>query len=57
MSGNNIRVICRFRPQNKREIAEGGVPVVAYSEDFTTVKVEVNCLFLIDYFLFISKLV
>ncbi|KAL7751649.1 hypothetical protein RI367_003115 [Sorochytrium milnesiophthora] len=28
MSGNNIKVVCRFRPQNKREIAEGGVPII-----------------------------
>ncbi|RKO94874.1 P-loop containing nucleoside triphosphate hydrolase protein, partial [Caulochytrium protostelioides] len=37
---NNIRVVCRFRPQNAREIKEGGVPVVSFSDDMTEVKVE-----------------
>ena len=40
-TGNNIRVVCRFRPQNKREIAEGGEPVTDFDEDFTTVKFQV----------------
>ncbi|KAI0225386.1 hypothetical protein L0F63_001825, partial [Massospora cicadina] len=39
MSGNNIRVLCRFRPQNKREIDSGGEPIISYSEDKTTVKI------------------
>uniref|UniRef100_A0A1D1YRB6 Kinesin-like protein n=1 Tax=Anthurium amnicola TaxID=1678845 RepID=A0A1D1YRB6_9ARAE len=30
---NNIRVVCRFRPQNSREIREGGVPIIKYDED------------------------
>ncbi|ORX62146.1 kinesin heavy chain [Hesseltinella vesiculosa] len=37
MSGNNIRVVCRFRPSNKTEIAEGGVPIVNVLEDGTSV--------------------
>ncbi|KAL1922388.1 uncharacterized protein VTP21DRAFT_9927 [Calcarisporiella thermophila] len=40
MSGNNIKVVCRFRPQNQREIKEGGVPIINIDEDHTTVKVE-----------------
>ncbi|KAI8379311.1 kinesin heavy chain [Radiomyces spectabilis] len=28
MSGNNIKVVCRFRPQNALEIKEGGVPII-----------------------------
>ncbi|KAJ3324447.1 hypothetical protein HDV06_006858 [Boothiomyces sp. JEL0866] len=34
----NIRVVCRFRPQNKREIAEGGVHIVEFDDDMTAVK-------------------
>ncbi|KAI9273594.1 P-loop containing nucleoside triphosphate hydrolase protein, partial [Sporodiniella umbellata] len=37
MSGNNIKVVCRFRPQNKLEIREGGVPIIEISEDGTGV--------------------
>lgn len=40
MSGNNIRVIARFRPQNKREIEEGGQPCITFSEDNTTLKID-----------------
>ncbi|KAJ9060783.1 hypothetical protein DSO57_1027176 [Entomophthora muscae] len=39
MSGNNIRVLCRFRPQNKREIESGGEPIISYSDDKTTIKI------------------
>ncbi|KAJ3101679.1 hypothetical protein HDU97_001220 [Phlyctochytrium planicorne] len=35
-----IRVVCRFRPQNKREISEGGVPIVSFDDDMTSVKFE-----------------
>ncbi|KAJ3069596.1 hypothetical protein HDU98_007346 [Podochytrium sp. JEL0797] len=38
--GDNIRVVCRFRPQNKREIAEGGVPVVSFDDEMGSVKFE-----------------
>ncbi|CAG8436893.1 10107_t:CDS:2, partial [Scutellospora calospora] len=31
--GNNIRVVCRFRPQNSREIREGGVPIINYDDN------------------------
>ncbi|KAI8335476.1 P-loop containing nucleoside triphosphate hydrolase protein [Chlamydoabsidia padenii] len=37
MSGNNIKVVCRFRPQNKLEIKEGGVPITDIHEDGTAV--------------------
>ncbi|KAG9295474.1 hypothetical protein G9A89_013503 [Geosiphon pyriformis] len=30
---NNIRVVCRFRPQNKRENAEGGVHIIKFEDD------------------------
>jgi len=30
---NNIRVVCRFRPQNSREIKEGGVPIINYDDN------------------------
>ncbi|OBZ83544.1 Kinesin heavy chain [Choanephora cucurbitarum] len=40
MSGNNIKVVCRFRPQNKLEIKEGGVPIIEISEDGTGVSVK-----------------
>ncbi|KAI9296806.1 kinesin heavy chain [Neoconidiobolus thromboides FSU 785] len=40
MAGNNIRVLCRFRPQNKREIEAGGQPCIKFSEDMTTVQVD-----------------
>ncbi|KAJ3292089.1 hypothetical protein HK104_005564 [Borealophlyctis nickersoniae] len=33
-----IRVVCRFRPQNSREIKEGGVPVVSFDDEMSTVK-------------------
>ncbi|KAJ2958577.1 hypothetical protein NQZ79_g5845 [Umbelopsis isabellina] len=32
MSGNNIKVVCRFRPQNSIELREGGVPIVDVSD-------------------------
>ncbi|KAL0140268.1 kinesin heavy chain [Mucor lusitanicus] len=40
MSGNNIKVVCRFRPQNKLEIREGGVPIVEISEDGTGISLK-----------------
>ncbi|CAG8457193.1 6083_t:CDS:10 [Paraglomus brasilianum] len=44
MSGNdqrnNIRVVCRFRPQNKREIAEGGVPIIKFDDDGETCRMQ-----------------
>ncbi|CAG8614171.1 12784_t:CDS:10 [Funneliformis mosseae] len=37
---NNIRVVCRFRPQNSREIREGGVPIISYDENGETCRME-----------------
>lgn len=42
MSGNNIKVVCRFRPQNKLEIREGGVPIIDIDEDGTQVTLKVK---------------
>ena len=42
MSGNNIKVVCRFRPQNKLEIKEGGYPIIEISEDGTGVTLKVK---------------
>lgn len=42
MSGNNIKVVCRFRPQNKLEIKEGGVPIIDIDEDGTQVTLKVK---------------
>lgn len=41
MSGNNIKVVCRFRPQNKMEIREGGVPIIEISENGTGITLKV----------------
>ncbi|KAG0259380.1 hypothetical protein DFQ27_004080, partial [Actinomortierella ambigua] len=40
MSGNNIKVVCRFRPQNSLEIREGGQPIVSFDDNGQSVKVE-----------------
>ncbi|KAF9436472.1 hypothetical protein BGZ76_003903 [Entomortierella beljakovae] len=37
---NNIKVVCRFRPQNSLEIREGGQPVVNFDDNGQSVKVE-----------------
>ncbi|PBK96876.1 kinesin heavy chain [Armillaria gallica] len=37
-TGNNIKVVCRFRPSNAIEQREGGENVVAFDDDLTTVK-------------------
>lgn len=37
---NNIKVVCRFRPQNSLEIREGGDIVVSFEEGFKTVQVK-----------------
>ncbi|CAG8567315.1 5047_t:CDS:10 [Diversispora eburnea] len=39
-AGNNIKVVCRFRPQNSREIREGGVPIIDYDENGETCRME-----------------
>ncbi|KAI7907882.1 P-loop containing nucleoside triphosphate hydrolase protein [Cokeromyces recurvatus] len=40
MSGNNIKVVCRFRPQNSLEIREGGVPIISIDEGGTTIQIK-----------------
>ncbi|CAG8439614.1 7902_t:CDS:10 [Acaulospora colombiana] len=39
-AGNNIKVVCRFRPQNSREIKEGGVPIIQYDDNGDTCHME-----------------
>lgn len=40
MSANSIKVVARFRPQNKIELESGGKPIVSFSsEDSCTVDV------------------
>lgn len=56
MSGNNIKVVCRFRPQNKMEIREGGVPIIEISEDGTGVSLKVTLFFLL-YLIFFFELI
>ncbi|KAG8916181.1 hypothetical protein FRC01_003312 [Tulasnella sp. 417] len=38
MASNNIKVVCRFRPQNSIEIREGGEIVVNFDENLQTVQ-------------------
>ncbi|RUS14661.1 kinesin-II 95 kDa subunit-like protein [Jimgerdemannia flammicorona] len=40
MAGNNIKVVCRFRPQNKLEISEGGVPIINIDDEGTSVQLQ-----------------
>lgn len=42
MSGNNIKVVCRFRPQNSLEIREGGVPIVDISDEGSSLELKVT---------------
>lgn len=42
MSGNSIKVVCRFRPQNAREIREGGTPIIEIDPDGTTVELKAS---------------
>ncbi|CAO3565471.1 unnamed protein product [Mortierella alpina] len=37
---NNIKVVCRFRPQNSLEIREGGQPIINYNDNGQSVKVD-----------------
>jgi kinesin family protein 5 len=40
MSANSIKVVARFRPQNRIELDSGGKPIVSFdSEDSCTVEV------------------
>ncbi|GAA5808547.1 hypothetical protein MFLAVUS_001938 [Mucor flavus] len=40
MSGNNIKVVCRFRPQNSLENREGGVPILSIDEEGTNLQLK-----------------
>ncbi|OAD07230.1 hypothetical protein MUCCIDRAFT_188822 [Mucor lusitanicus CBS 277.49] len=40
MSGNNIKVVCRFRPQNSLENREGGVPIISIDDEGTNVQLK-----------------
>ncbi|ORX44926.1 kinesin heavy chain [Hesseltinella vesiculosa] len=40
MSGNNIKVVCRFRPQNSLEIKEGGQPIIDIDDEGTQVSLK-----------------
>ena len=44
-STNSIKVVLRFRPQNRREIESGGGPIVSFDSD-DTCKLDVSCPFL-----------
>ncbi|KAG2190457.1 hypothetical protein INT46_010575 [Mucor plumbeus] len=39
---NNIKVVCRFRPQNSLEIREGGVPVIEIDDEGTQLDLKAN---------------
>lgn len=39
---NNIKVVCRFRPQNALEIREGGVPIIEIDEEGTQIELKVT---------------
>ena len=43
-SANGIKVVARFRPQNKVELASGGTPIVSFDGDETCV-LDVCCPF------------
>ncbi|KAJ8660276.1 kinesin heavy chain [Lichtheimia ornata] len=40
MSGNNIKVVCRFRPQNSLEIREGGVPIIDIGDEGSSLELK-----------------
>ena len=40
-SANSIKVVARFRPQNKIEVAAGGEPIVTFEGD-DTLRVDVS---------------
>lgn len=42
MSGNNIKVVCRFRPQNSLEIREGGVPIIDIGDEGSSLELKVT---------------
>lgn len=54
MSGNNIKVVCRFRPQNSLEIREGGVPIISIDDEGTNVSVKVQKIEFIFFIFFLT---
>jgi len=40
MASTNIKVVCRFRPQNFLEIREGGEIIVAFDDNLQTVQLK-----------------
>lgn len=47
----SIRVVCRFRPQNKIELAQGGKSIITIDSEANSVKIKVlafACMFEID---------
>ena len=42
MSGNSIKVVCRFRPQNSLEIREGGTPIIGIDDDGTVCQLKAS---------------
>jgi hypothetical protein len=45
-NASNIKVVCRFRPQNRVEIEHGGTPVIQYQEDDQSIYVNVPFVFI-----------
>jgi kinesin family protein 5 len=39
---NNIKVVCRFRPQNSLEIKEGGTPIIDIDDEGTQIGLKVT---------------
>jgi cell fate regulator YaaT (PSP1 superfamily) len=39
---NNVRVVCRFRPQNKNEEEKGGKVIIEVNQEQTSVKLNVR---------------
>jgi hypothetical protein len=53
MSGNSVRVVCRFRPQNKKELEMGAQVIYTVTdEEQTTVAIKVTY---VDSYLFFNK--
>ena len=42
MAENNIRVVCRFRPQNRMELENAGQPVVQIGDDGKAIALDVR---------------
>jgi kinesin family protein 5 len=42
MSVSNIKVVCRFRPENKLEEANNSHNIITVNEDNTSLNIDVN---------------